>query len=134
MVHCGLYRGFKSNQKEMFYGSLYHRKVVCKNKSPRDEKVFSLDKVISFLILFQDRRTDIVAYRGALINQTECPMVIDLCLWFIGSKESYMQKIKVVTDEKVLCLLNNFRNRQTDNVASRGDVQCTYAIKRDLLS
>ena len=75
-----------------------------------------------------------MAYRGALINQTECPMVIDLCLWFIGSKESYMQKIKVVTDEKVLCLLNNFRNRQTDNVASRGDVQCTYAIKRDLLS
>ena len=45
-----------------------------------------------------------------------------------------MQKIKVVTDEKVLCLLNNFRNIQTDNVASRGDVQCTYAIKRDLLS
>ena len=47
----------------------------------RDVKVISLDKIICFLSLFQDRRTAIVAYRRAVL---------------IGSKESFMQKIKVM--------------------------------------
>ena len=40
----------------------------------RDEKI-SIDKVICFLSLFQDRRTDIVAYRGDIFNQRRFRMV-----------------------------------------------------------
>ena len=35
----------------------------------RYEKVKSLDRVISFSSIFQDRRTEIVAYKGAIFNQ-----------------------------------------------------------------
>ena len=38
-------------------------------KKSRDWKVIRLDKVIRFLSLFQDRRADIVAYRGETFNQ-----------------------------------------------------------------
>ena len=40
-----------------------------------DENVISLEKVISFLSLFQDRQTDILAQRDAIFNQNVRPMV-----------------------------------------------------------
>ena len=40
-----------------------------------DEKVISLEKVISFLSLFQDGQTDILAHRDAIFNQNVRPMV-----------------------------------------------------------
>ena len=52
-------------------------KLYTNTKVPnsRAEKVISLDKFISFLSLFQDRRNHIVAYRGAIFNQKGCPMI-----------------------------------------------------------
>ena len=44
----------------------------------RDESVVSLDKVISFLSFFQDRRTVIVAYRGVILNQKGCSMLFSI--------------------------------------------------------
>ena len=63
-------RAFSSNGKGISYRSLGHRKVVCKSL---DEKVTGLDKVISLVSLSQDRRTDIVAYRGAVCNLKASP-------------------------------------------------------------
>ena len=57
--------------QSMPYGSLDYRKFVCESQghNSRDEKVVGLDKVTCFLIIFQEERSDIVAYRAAISNQ-----------------------------------------------------------------
>ena len=61
--------------QSMPYGSLDYRKFVCESQghNSRDEKVVGLDKVTCFLIIFQEERSDIVAYRAAISNQKGMP-------------------------------------------------------------
>ena len=69
---------------------------------------------LSALKPFQDRRTDILTYRGAICNQKGCPMVH----WIIVKlyAKTYVPSLR---DEKVK-RLSLFQNRQTDIVAYRG--------------
>ena len=98
------------------YGSLDHRKVKFLTQEEKaNSKVFFIKTDGRALWLIE------------VFNQKGCPMSL------IGSKESCMHKKKQgpdSRDEKVICLLSNFLERQTDIVAY---IEVLYAIKRDLL-